>query len=70
MKIPKGSRPLPESYLPKEHIELHLAKFDEGAARFMKKSQFEKYGAAQADGTSFVIPKKEAYPFRKINKLI
>lgn len=43
---------IPNSWINKE--------FEDGATRFMKKSQYEKYGAAQSDGTSFVIPKKDA----------
>ncbi|MBF0300959.1 MAG: hypothetical protein HQK51_19785 [Oligoflexia bacterium] len=60
LNIPKGSRPPPETYLPKEYIELHLAKFDNGASRFMRKSDLEAYGPAQIDGTSFIMPKSEA----------
>ena len=60
LKAPKGTRPLPETYLPKEYIETHLAKFDEGASKFIQKGQFEKYGPAQVDGTAFVLPKTEA----------
>jgi len=60
LEIPKGTRPPPESYLPKEYIEKHLAEFDDGASRFMRKSDLERYGPAQVDGTSFVLPKNEA----------
>jgi hypothetical protein len=37
-----------------------MAKFEEGAARFMTKSNYEKYGIGQVDKTSFVMPKSEA----------
>jgi hypothetical protein len=57
---PKGSRPDPSDYLPREYIDKHLEKFDEGATRFMPESNLEKYGIAQRDGTSFVMPKSEA----------
>jgi hypothetical protein len=58
--IEKGIRPDPSEYLSLEYIEHHLDKFHEGAARFMPESNFDKYGIAQRDGTSFVMPKSEA----------
>lgn len=57
---PKGSRPDPSEYLSPEYIHNHLDKFTDGATRFMPESNFEKYGIAQRDGTSFVMPKNEA----------
>ncbi len=57
---PKGIRPDPSEYLSPEYIESHLEKFTDGATRFMPESNLEKYGIAQRDGTSFVIPKNEA----------
>ncbi|WP_204806105.1 hypothetical protein [Mycobacterium riyadhense] len=57
---PKGSRPDPSEYLSPEYIEQHLDRFADGATRFMPESNLEKYGIAQRDGTSFVIPKSEA----------
>jgi hypothetical protein len=59
IKAPKGTRPRPEDYLPKEYIESHLAKFNEGASKFIRKDQLHKYGPAHADGTAFVLPKME-----------
>ncbi|KRQ27775.1 hypothetical protein BKG80_14520 [Mycobacteroides chelonae] len=56
----KGDRPPPESYLPPEYIKQHLERFSEGATRFMPESNLNKYGIAQRDGTSFVMPKVEA----------
>ncbi len=56
----KGDRPPPESYLPQEYIKQHLDRFSEGATRFMPESNLNKYGIAQRDGTSFVMPKAEA----------
>jgi hypothetical protein len=56
----KGTRPDPSEYLPPEYIEHHLDKFHDGATRFMPESNFDKYGIAQRDGTSFVMPKNEA----------
>ena len=58
--IPKGARPDPSEYLSQQYIESHLAKFANGATRFMPKTNLEKYGIAQRDGTSFVMPKSEA----------
>ncbi|WAJ42973.1 hypothetical protein OK015_17145 [Mycobacterium sp. Aquia_216] len=57
---PKGSRPDPSEYLSQEYIRSHLNKFTEGASRFMPETNLEKYGIAQRDGTSFVMPKIEA----------
>lgn len=58
--MPKGSRPDPSEYLPPAYIERHLEQFTDGATRFMPESNLEKYGIAQRDGTSFVMPKSEA----------
>jgi hypothetical protein len=60
LEMPKGTRPLPESYLPNEYIEKHLAEFDEGASKFIRREQLEKFGPSQADGITFVLPKTEA----------
>ena len=60
LDTPWGSRPSPSDYLPKSYIDNHLAKFDEGASRFMPKSNLESLGPAHVDGTSFVLPKSEA----------
>lgn len=56
----KGQRPPPETYIPKNEIDAHLAKFDDGASRIMLKKNLDKYGPGQKDGTSFVMPKEEA----------
>lgn len=58
--MPKGSRPDPSEYLSPEYIKKHLEKFSDGATRFMPQSNLDKYGIAQLDGTSFVMPKHEA----------
>lgn len=58
--MPKGTRPDPTEYLSSQYIEKQLRKFDDGATRFMPESNLEKYGIAQRDGTSFVMPKHEA----------
>jgi len=60
LRTPKGSRPRTETYLPKDYIDTHLAKFDDGASRFMSKSRLDTHGPAQVDGTSFVVPRREA----------
>lgn len=54
-----GTRPDPAEYLPQDYIDRHLAKFDDGATRFMPESNFDKYGLAQRDGTSFVMASNE-----------
>jgi hypothetical protein len=57
----KGTRADPKDYLPPEYVSDHLARFEaEGASRFMTKSNFDKYGIGQRDGTSFIMPKGEA----------
>lgn len=59
LAMEKGTRPDPSEYLPPGYIEQHLAKFEDGATRFMPESNFEKYGLSQRDGTSFVMAKSE-----------
>lgn len=58
--MPKGTRPDPSDYLSAEYIARHLSKFNDGATRFMPESNLAKYGIAQRDGTSFVMPRHEA----------
>lgn len=60
LAMEKGDRPDPSDYLSPEYIQSHMDKFHDGAARFMPESNLEKYGIAQRDGTSFVMPKTEA----------
>jgi hypothetical protein len=60
LQTPKGSRPPPETYLSQEYISKHLAEFDDGAARFMKLKDFERFGPSREDGTSFVMSKRDA----------
>ena len=59
LAMEKGTRPDPSEYLSPEYIEQHLAKFEEGASRFMPQENFDKYGLAQRDGTSFVMATSE-----------
>ncbi len=58
--LPKGKRPAAKDYIRADAYEAHIAKFDAGASRFVRKSALEKYGPSQADGTAFVMPKSEA----------
>ncbi len=58
--LPKGSRPDPTTYIPVDVIDAQLAAFDNGASRFMLQKNLDKYGPAQADGTSFVMTRTEA----------
>ncbi len=59
-EMAKGDRPDPSTYLPESYIESHLQQFSGGASRFMTKSNLDKYGPGQRDGTSFVMPQHEA----------
>lgn len=56
---PKGQRANPNKYMSKGELQAHRQKFDQGASRLTLKSNIEKYGPAQADGTAFVMPKGE-----------
>lgn len=60
LALSKGSRPDPATYLSSDYIKSHLAKFDDGAVKFVRKDQFGKYGLGQADGTAFVVTKSKA----------
>lgn len=60
LAIPKGMRPDPATYMPSRVIESQLGQFDNGASRFMNSNNLEKYGPAQSDGTSFVMPRQQA----------
>ena len=55
---PKGSRPDPSTYLDKDYIDNHLAKFDDGAVRFTKQSSIDKYGTLGSK-EAFTMPKSE-----------
>ena len=60
LRIPKGQRPPPESYLPESYISSHLEKFDQGAAFLVPKNNLDKYGReliGYSDDTQFVMPK-------------
>jgi filamentous hemagglutinin len=51
-------RPDPSTYLTKDQISAHLAKFDDGAIRFTSRSSHAKYGTLGPEG-GFVMPAKE-----------
>lgn len=59
--IPKGDRPDPATYMSRDMIDSQLAPFQaNGASRFMTSDNLARYGPAQRDGTSFVMPSNEA----------
>ncbi|MGB8839670.1 MAG: hypothetical protein WCC64_01235 [Aliidongia sp.] len=60
LATPKGLRPDPSEYLSPDQIQSQLAQFDAGASRFSLGSTVNKYGPAQVDGTTFVIPASQA----------
>jgi hypothetical protein len=63
-RMRKGKRPDPRTYIPKNEIDAHLAKFDKGAVVIMTKSTFNKVsgslkGAMGRPDAQFVMPKSE-----------
>lgn len=56
----KGQRPDPSTYMPADVVESQLSQFDGGATRFMLKSNLDKYGVAQKDGSAFIMTKAQA----------
>ncbi|MGZ9708617.1 DUF6861 domain-containing protein [Pseudomonas sp. GNP013] len=60
LAIPKGTRPDAATYLDPAYVSDHLAQFEKGASRLMTQSNLDKYGVAQRDGTSFIMPSHEA----------
>lgn len=59
LRMDKGTRPDPSTYLSPEYIAQHLEKFDQGAVRFMTPENLENYGIGQRDGTTFVMARGE-----------
>ena len=55
---PQGSRPDAETYLTREYIAEHLAKFDDGVVRFTTQSKINKFKTLGND-EAFAMPKKE-----------
>ena len=58
LAIPKGQRPNPSVYLPKEYTLKHLNLFDEGVIRFTSKISFQERGTL-GPIRAFVLPKKD-----------
>ena len=62
MKIPKGERPAPSSYLCPNDIAVHLSTFLKGASYIVPEDVLDKYGRAlvgRPDNCQFVIPKEQ-----------
>jgi hypothetical protein len=62
MKIPKGERPAPSSYLRPNDIAVHLSTFLQGASYIVPEDVLDKYGRAlvgRPDNCQFVIPKEQ-----------
>lgn len=58
LDTPKGQRPHPSTYMTKEQISAHLAKFDEGAVRFGSRESYNEYGTIGPAG-GFVLSRRE-----------
>lgn len=62
MKMSKGKRPKPASYLCPNYIAVHLGSFVQGASYIVPKDILDKYGRAligRPDNCQFVIPKEQ-----------
>ena len=66
LKIPKGSRPDPKTYVNSEYLTKHFAEFDEGATVIQTEWAYTNYSEANGfvgvpdDNTLFVMPTKYA----------
>ena len=66
LKIPKGSRPDPKTYVNSEYLTKHFAEFDEGATVIQTEWAYTNYSEANSfvgvpdDNTLFVLPTKYA----------
>ena len=66
LKIPKGSRPNPKTYVNSEYLTKHFAEFDEGATVIQTEWAYTNYSEANGfvgvpdDNTLFVMPTKYA----------
>ena len=66
LKIPKGSRPDPKTYVNSEYLTKHFAEFDEGATVIQTEWAYTNYSEANSfvgvpdDNTLFVMPTKYA----------
>lgn len=45
----KGYRPDPNEYLDADYIANHLAKFDDGSSRLVRKSDYNNFGIGKPD---------------------
>jgi hypothetical protein len=61
IKIPKGKRPLPASYIKYKYLRRHLRSFRKGAAFLVPKSVLDRFGRKMLGRTDgqFVMNKKE-----------
>ena len=59
LKIEKGQRPDPATYMSEAFLKAHKEEFLEGASRIISTKNLQKYGPSQRDGTSFVFPTKD-----------
>jgi len=66
LKIPKGSRPNPKTYVNSEYLTKHFAEFDEGATVIQTEWAYTNYSEANGfvgvpdDNTLFAMPTKYA----------
>ncbi len=61
LKLPKGKRPLPATYLKPWYMAVHLLKFSQGGSWLVSESSLKKYGRkviGRADG-QFIMPHYE-----------
>ena len=59
LSLPKGERPDPHTYLSDAYYQQQMQEFEGGASKFMLEKSHERYGPAQVDGTSFVMPSSQ-----------
>lgn len=62
LSIPKGKRPLPETYLSPTYIDKHLESFYEGGSYIVPKEILDKYGReliGRPDNNQFIMSKSE-----------
>ncbi|EXU77415.1 PAAR domain-containing protein [Erwinia mallotivora] len=62
VEMEKGTRPDPDTYLPKDYVENHLKEFESGSSRIVTRSSFEDYGIGKPDAgrSEFVLSKDNA----------
>ena len=58
--LPKGTKPLPETYLPRSYINEHVKEFERGASRIVARKDYDKYGLGKPDewASEFVSSKR------------